>query len=133
MPKLTETKPLSGTRILVAEDNAVLAFDMITLLRQAGAHVLGPAMTLNHAIALAKAESPACGVLDVALRDGSVFPAAEVLRDQGAGIVFYTGHGNPELLKREWPEAHVLLKPAPHGLLLKAVIAACRGLGFDVT
>ncbi len=98
-----ETQPLRGARILVAEDNAVLAFDMISLLRQAGALVLGPAMTLKHAVELVKAESPTCGVLDVALRDGPVYPAAEVLREQGAGIVFYTGHGDPECIKSEYP------------------------------
>ncbi len=131
MSMLTEIQPLRGARILVAEDNAILAFDMISLLRQAGALILGPAMTLKKAVELVKAESPSCGVLDLALRDGPVFPAAEVLREQGAGIVFYTGHGNPECLKREYPEAHVLLKPAPYDVLLRTVIAACRGLSFD--
>jgi two-component system, response regulator PdtaR len=133
MCTLTETQPLRGARILVVEDNAVLAFDMVSLLRQAGAHVLGPAMTLKKAVALIEAESPSCAVLDVALRDGSVFPAAELLRDRQIAIVFYTGHGDPEILKREWPQAQVLLKPAPHDLLLKTVIAACWGLGFEVT
>ncbi|MGC2631411.1 MAG: response regulator [Rhodomicrobium sp.] len=130
MPIPIETQPLSGARVLVAEDNAILAFDMISLLRQAGACVIGPATTLKHALALVLAECPSCGVLDVALRDGPVFPAAQVLRNRGAGIVFYTGHGDPDGLKRQWPEAHVLVKPAPHDLLLRTVIAACCGLGI---
>jgi len=129
MPILTETSPLRGVRILIAEDNAILAFDMVSLLRQAGALVLGPAMTVKHALALIAAESPSCGVLDVSLRDGPVFPAARALKDRRAGIVFYTGYSDPDALKREWPQAHVLFKPAPHGHLLKTVIAACRGLG----
>jgi hypothetical protein len=63
----------------------------------------------------------------VKLRDGLVFPAARILRDKGAGIVFYTGHHDPEGLKQDWPQAHVLLKPAPLHLLMRAVIEACAG------
>ncbi len=129
MAILTETSPLRGARILVAEDNAILAFDMVSLLRETGALVLGPAMTVKHALALVTSESPCCGVLDVTLRDGPVFPAAHALKDRRGAIVFYTGYGDLDALKREWPGAHVLFKPAPHGLLLRTVIAACRGLG----
>lgn len=126
MSILTET-PLRGMRILVAEDEPVLAFDIAGLLRQAGADVLGPVMTAAKAIAVAKERRPRCGVLDVTLRDGPIFPVALVLRELSAGIVFYTGYADLDGLKREWPEARVLFKPAPHGLLLSTVAAACGG------
>jgi AmiR/NasT family two-component response regulator len=117
---------LRGVRILVAEDEPVLAFDLAGLLRQAGADVLGPVMTVAKAISVAKDGRPHCAVLDVTLRDGPIFPAALVLRELGAGIVFYTGCADLDGLKREWPEAHVLFKPAPHGLLLSTVAVACK-------
>jgi two-component system, response regulator PdtaR len=123
---VSKDRPLEGTRVLVAEDEPVLAFDMMNVLMRAGAVVLGPAMSLERALELALAEKVHCGVLDVSLRDGLAFPAAQVLRDKGAGIVFHTGQYNPELLKRDWPDAEVLTKPAPLGLLIPAVEAACR-------
>jgi two-component system, response regulator PdtaR len=118
-------EPLAGVRVLVAEDDPLLAFDMMNVLMQAGAAVLGPAMCLERALELVWADTFHCGVLDVRLRDGLVFPAAEVLRDKGVGIVFHTSHDNPEQLKRDWPDAEVLVKPAPLELLIPAVRAVC--------
>jgi DNA-binding response OmpR family regulator len=121
----TPDKPLYGRRILVAEDDPLLAFDITGLLLKAGAWIAGPALSLARALELAQTEVLNCGILDVRLRDGLVFPAARILRDKGAGIVFYTGQDNPEGLACEWPQAQVLLKPAPLHVLMQAVISAC--------
>jgi hypothetical protein len=43
----------------------------------------------------------------------------------GGGIVFYTGQADLEAIRRDWPEAKVLQKPAPLGALMQAVIEAC--------
>ena len=118
-------KPLNGARILVAEDDPVLAFDLVGLLMKAGARIAGPALSLERTLELANTEQLSCGILDVQLRDGLVFPAARILLAKGAGIVFYTGQYDPEGLKREWPDAQVLFKPAPLDILMRAVIAAC--------
>ncbi len=114
---------LQSAPILIAEDNALLALDMAAALRQAGANVIGPAATLEEALALVWTPALVCGVLDVSLRNEFVFPAAKVLRDRHAGIVFYTGHSDAETLKLDWPEARVLTKPAPDKLLIEAVCA----------
>jgi hypothetical protein len=58
------------------------------------------------------------------LPDGFVFRAARLLRHQGAGLVFYTGYVGIDRLKRAWPGAQILLKPAPPKLLVEAVRAA---------
>ncbi len=126
---MSKALPLEGARLLVAEDEPLLAFDIMSLLMEAGAEIVGPALSLERALELATAEHLSCGVLDVRLRDGLVFPAAHVLRERGAGIVFYTCQFDPEHLKRDWPDAEVLFKPAPLRLLLPAVITACCGRG----
>jgi len=123
-------KPLLGVRILVAEDDPLVAFDIMGVLLKAGADVLGPAMSVERALELARTEILDCGVLDVVLRDGTVFPVAQILKDRGGGIVFYTGQANPENLKERWPEAEVLPKPAPMTLLLHTVIAARQKHGI---
>ncbi len=122
-------KPLLNARVLVAEDDPLVAFDIMGVLLKAGADVLGPAMSVERALELALAEPLDCGVLDVMLRDGLVFPVAQILKDNGAGIVFYTGQIHPEKLKQRWPDAEVLLKPAPLPVLLRAVTAACHKRG----
>ncbi len=121
----TSSKLLQGTRILIAEDNSLLAYDVAILLREAGAETIGPAMTLKRALALVESGDFNCGVLDVSLGSEFVFPAAMVLRKKGAVIVFYTGYSDMEGLRREWPDAQVLSKPAPYSFLLSAVHAAC--------
>ncbi len=121
----TNADDLRGARILVAEDNMILAYDMVNLLQNTGAEVLGPARTLAQTLALAESASLSCAVLDVNLGQELVFPAAQLLKERGVGIVFQTGHGEPEMLKREWPEAQVLIKPVPSTLLIQAVRETC--------
>jgi DNA-binding response OmpR family regulator len=114
-------KPLQGTRILIAEDDAILAFDLGIILQKAGAQILGPTLTLSHALSLAQSAPLSAAVLDVSLRNEDVFPAARELKGRGVGIVFYTGYAAVDQLKRDWPEAQVLIKPTPARLLVEAV------------
>ena len=115
---------LRNKRILIAEDDMILAFDLIVTLRQAGAEIVGPAATLKQALSLVKTPLLSAAVLDVNLGDEEVFPAASALEVLGVGIVFYTGYILSDL-GRIWPKAQVLSKPAPPSLLIKAVSQAC--------
>ena len=58
--------PLQGTKVLVAEDDPILAFDIMRELMEAGADVVGPALSVARALELAEQENLSCGVLDVA-------------------------------------------------------------------
>ncbi len=119
-------QPLQGTRILVAEDDAILAFDLGITLQKAGAQILGPTLTLAHTLTLAQTAAMCAAVLDVSLRDEEVFPAAIALKGRGVGIVFYTGYAAVEQLRRDWPDAQVLTKPTPARLLVEAVCRVLR-------
>ena len=125
MPKDT---PLAGARILVAEDNAIQALDLKLLLQSAGAEVIGPAKTVAEVQALAKAPNLTYAVLDVLLRHEYVFPAARVLQDGGVAIIFHTGTF-VESIRRDWPVAQVVAKPAPPEALLQAIRAAACAVG----
>jgi hypothetical protein len=122
-------QPLDGARILVAEDNAILALDLMDLLADAGAEVLGPVATLADTLALARSSSLTCAVLDVNLGSQLVFPAAQVLKDRGVGIIFHTGNCEWERLSQDWPDAWVLTKPAPLKLLIRTICEACIQAG----
>jgi CheY-like chemotaxis protein len=116
---------LRGRRLLVAEDNALIGLNICSILEDAGAEVLGPIHSVKQAQELAGRPAINCGVLDVSLRDGPVFPAAEMLRQKGIGIVFLTCQSPDEMLERDWPEAQIVTKPALDKQILQAVIAAC--------
>lgn len=122
-------QPLEGSRILIVEDSAIQALDLKLALQDAGAEVIGPARSPAEAVALAGANFLTCAILDVILRREPVFSAAEVLRRRGVKIVFHTGSSDVQALRRDWPEAQIVAKPAPMELLLEAVRTACTAGG----
>jgi DNA-binding response OmpR family regulator len=116
---------LRGGRILIAEDDAILALDVSEILRQAGAEVIGPVATLRQALVMISDVPVSAALLDVNLRDGEVFPAALALKERGIGMVFYTGYAGVDILRRDWPGVQVLTKPAPPRLLISAMFETC--------
>jgi DNA-binding NarL/FixJ family response regulator len=127
VPFFSKSRPLQGARVLVAEDEPVLAFDIMEVLNRAGAIIVGPALTAYRALQLANEEHVSCGLLDVKFRDGPIFPAAEMLENKGAGLVFYTCRADPIGLKQDWPKAEVISKPIPLRFLIAAIQRASFG------
>ena len=58
---------LDGQKILVIEDEAITALMIVEALLDAGADVIGPAFTVQHALALLKQHTPAVATLDLNL------------------------------------------------------------------
>lgn len=84
---------LQGRRILVAEDEYLLADDMRQALEAAGATVLGPVASTGAALAAASAEARIDGaILDVNLGGRTVFAVADQLAERGVPFVFATGY-----------------------------------------
>lgn len=84
---------LKGRRILVVEDEYLLADDLSRMLADAGAEVLGPVPSVREALVLIDAAPPIDGaVLDVNLRGEMVFPVARSLQDRGIPFAFATGY-----------------------------------------
>jgi CheY-like chemotaxis protein len=72
---------LAGLRILVVEDEPIVAWDLATALESHGCEVVGPACGLAQAEALSR-EPLESAVLDVNLGDQKVFPVAETLAER---------------------------------------------------
>ena len=89
MPERT----LRDCRILVAEDEYMLADELCAELVDVGAVVLGPAGTLEDALDLISANSHIDGaILDVNLQGKMIFPAADLLGERKVPVVFTTGY-----------------------------------------
>ena len=85
--------PWRGRRVLVVEDEYVIAQDLKSSLENAGAEVLGPVPSVARAMALLDADAaPDAAILDVNLGTEDVFPVAEALRERGVPFVFATGY-----------------------------------------
>jgi len=93
---------MSGMRVLVVEDDFIVAYDMQTMLEEQGARVLGPASSLAEAQELIAREQPTVAVLDVNLNGEYVFPLLDQLRSKEVPFVFATAYADEDRL---FPEA----------------------------
>lgn len=112
LPGAQKAKPLSGKRILLVEDEAMVAMDIEYGLLDRGADVIGPAGTLEDAQSLInKTQQISAAILDVRLHGEDVYPAAHELTQRGVPILFHTGHGVGDEIHPQFPDARVVMKP----------------------
>lgn len=116
----TAAGDLGGRRILVVEDEPLVAMDVEASLAAAGCEVLGPAPTVARALELVAAESFDAAVLDANLGGVRVDAVADALAARGVPFVFATGYGR-EALPAGHGGAPVLNKPFPPARLVAAV------------
>lgn len=84
---------LAGCRVLVVEDEYLLADELSRELVAAGAEVVGPAATVAAALRLlGEGTPPHAAILDVNLGGEPVFPVADALLERGVPFVFCTGY-----------------------------------------
>lgn len=87
------SRNLANQRVLVVEDDYLIAENMRLELQAAGAEILGPVANVSEAIALIKtAGTIDAAVLDINLGGELVYPVAEILAKHGVRLVFTTGY-----------------------------------------
>jgi CheY-like chemotaxis protein len=92
-------RTLDGCRVLVVEDEFMLADEIANELDDAGAVVLGPVGSLAGAITLIKTAAHIDGaILDLNLGGEMTFPAAALLAERGVPFVFTTGY-DPSMIQ----------------------------------
>ena len=107
---MSHPMPLRGLKVLIVEDEAIIAMMVEDMLGDMGCEVVGPAGELAQAFAIAEREAFDCAILDVNLAGQRVDPFVDLLKARGAPFIFATGYGVAGLREedRDWP---VLLKP----------------------
>lgn len=105
------TKPgLAGCRILVVEDEALIALMIERSLLNLGCIVVGPVGKLTEALTLAATADIDVAVLDVTIRGGNTFPVAEILKSRGIPFLLASGYAN-WALPEELQDQDRLVKP----------------------
>ena len=104
------TCPLSGRRVLVVEDETMVAWLLEDMLADLGCAVVGPAAHVNQALAMLDAEAIDAAVLDVNLNGQNSYPVAAALAARGVPFVFSTGY-NKDSLPNTNQSFPVLQKP----------------------
>jgi CheY-like chemotaxis protein len=84
---------LKGRRLLVVEDEYLVAADLTSSLEAHGAEVVGPAASVQDALSLVNNGGRLDGaVLDINLRSERVYPVADLLTARGVPFIFTTGY-----------------------------------------
>lgn len=91
---------LEGRRILVVEDEFLLALEVEAALTSFGCFVAGPFAKLGKALVAARAMRLDGAVLDINLNGEMVYPLAEFLDMAGGPFVFLTGYVSSDLPER---------------------------------
>ena len=117
-------QPLSGRRVLLVEDEALVAMLLETILEDMGCIPVGPAASVEDGLVMANdAESLDAALLDVNVAGRQVFPIAEALKTRGVPFVFSTGYGESGL-PDAWRGHPTVQKPFTESAIRAALMKA---------
>ncbi len=88
---MTDQK-MNGFRVLIVEDEMMIAVDIEDTLKALGCDVVGPIASVKKALAVATEENFDAAILDVTLRGELIFPVAERLVQRGIPFVLASGY-----------------------------------------
>ncbi len=117
---------LAGLRILIVEDELLLAMDYEEMLEREGCIVLGPVGRQARALALLELERPDAAILDLNLAGERSTAVAEALEALEVPFVIVTGYGERTLQEPVLRRAPRLGKPLKAQQLLHLIGAIVR-------
>lgn len=128
MPGGVRRPSLEGRRVLIAEDELLLALEMKRTLEGWGCAVLGPVPSVTRAMALLERERPDAVLLDLNLKGESATPVATALSERALPFVLVTGYSATQVQEPALEGVPHVDKPVDPEKLA-AALAAALGLG----
>lgn len=115
---------LFGLRVLVLEDDPIIALDVAQTLADAGATILGPAYRVAQALDLIERSAIDVAVLDFRLETATASPVAHRLSARGIPYLFHTSsRGGPA---QAHPGVPIIDKPTHPERLVAAIKALTK-------
>lgn len=114
------TRLLEGRRVLVVEDQYLVADEMRRMIVAMGGEVLGPVAHSAAATALLERSTLDCAILDINLGEGDAYPVAAELKRRSVPFLFATGC-EPWVIPKEFRDVPRLDKPLTSKTLADAV------------
>jgi len=84
-------KPLNGCRVLVVEDQPIIALSITDILNGLGAIIVGPSATVEGALRLVESDPPDVALLDLWLGKEQVYPVCDALTASGIPFALSSG------------------------------------------
>ena len=100
-------------RVLVVEDDPLIAMLMQDFLDELGFACVGPAFSLPQALETAERETFEAGILDLKLGGDDVYPVAQLLAHRGIPFAFASGFGRQGVESYWHDRPHI---PKPYAL-----------------
>jgi CheY-like chemotaxis protein len=119
-------EPPSRLRVLLVEDEMMIALLLETMVADLGHEVAGPVARLEKGLEMAEREPLDLAILDVNLNGKEVYPIAAALAARGIPFIFATGYGRAGL-REPYRARPTLQKPYRTADLRAAIAEACDG------
>jgi CheY-like chemotaxis protein len=114
-----DLRPSNGIRrkrILVVEDESLIAMMIAQMLGELALEVVGPCGKVADAIAAIEREQIDGGILDINLGGEMAYPIARMLQSRKVPFVFMTGYGS-DTVASPFPDVRVFKKPIAREVL----------------
>jgi len=120
---------LAGRRILLVEDELLIAMTVEVVLRDEGCAIVGPIARVGPALKAAREETLDAAILDVNLAGERIHPIAQALAERKIPFVFTTGYDR-SMLPAKHTNRPTLAKPyRPAQLIDRLLALLCAGRG----
>ena len=123
-----------AARVLIIEDEPIIALDLQQLVESAGHEVVGVAASEDEAVAIAEAERPSLVLADINLGEGGdgASAVARILQRHVAPVIFVTAYPERLLTGQALEPAFVITKPfEPTTLAVATFQAVSKGARLD--
>jgi len=121
-----ELRKQASTRVLIIEDEPVIAMDIAGIVESLGHEVIGVAGRQAEAVELARKHHPGLVLADVQLQDGDsgILTVQEIMRSMDAPVIFVTGFPERLLTGDRLEPAFIVTKPFDPETLKVAIVQA---------
>lgn len=121
MDMTATTATLADSKLLLVEDQMIIAMDVEFMLNDGGITDITTAASAADALKKLKSFTPDLAVLDVNLGSGTSAPVAQELIRRGVPFVFATGYGDRSMIPADCAHVPVLPKPYDRDALIAAL------------
>lgn len=114
-------------RVLIVEDQALIAMLVEDMLKECGCQVVGPVSKLHEAWALISRDTIDVGLLDINLGGETVYPVADAMQELKIPFIFSTAY-SADVVPARFRTATVLQNPFPRKICRRLCEKASREL-----
>jgi CheY-like chemotaxis protein len=113
---------LDSLRILVVEDELIIALNLEDMLASFGCEVVGPFAHISEAEQAARSERLDGALLDVNVRGRLVYPVAEILLARKVPVLFCSGYSDTSIMPERFARVPQMSKPYAESSLREAML-----------